>query len=114
MFPGITIKKPIDFSETLTQDIYSTPFEGGYVETRPKNSRAREQFSLAWTGGYSLSLQERNDLKQFFKEHQGESFIFTDPWTDEEYEVVFKSKALQFGTEIPGRYYNCSLELEEV
>ena len=90
-----------------------SPYEAGYVNTRPRWTRARRSFVLTWN---ALSSSGFSTLRAFFEETVrggGDSFTWTHPVTSTSYTVRFAQDELRF-TAILGDRYRGSVTLEEV
>ena len=77
-----------------------TEFEGGYVQSRPRTTRAVRRWTLTWS---SLPEADYQALAAFFVANQGGSFEWTDPVTGTGYTCRFSDDELVFSAIKPGR-----------
>lgn len=98
---------------SLTQDDYlpqvKTEFEAGYVQSRPRHTRARHVFKLSWN---AVTAADYATLEAFFEAQQGNTFTWTHPVSETEYTVRFADDRLSPEFISPG-YWRVSLTLEE-
>lgn len=92
-FPPAPLKEDANHYGFDTPDnIVRTSFEGGYVGTRPRTTRADRR---EWTTGFtSISNADKIIFHNFWKQKKGGAYNFTwtDPTTSEEVTVRFKGK----------------------
>lgn len=82
--------RPFDEDVFLPQ--VRTEFEGNYVQTRPKVSRAKKKWALYWKG---MREEDYQTLIKFFRLNQGTSFTWTHPVSGTSYTCVFSGDNLR-------------------
>lgn len=87
-----------------------TEFEGGYVQSRKRTTRARGQWTLGWN---ALSEADYQTLKAFFIANQGGSFNWTHPTTSVVHVCQFSGDTLPGDPVLPG-FRSVELPIEEV
>ena len=103
----------LPLEEISTTSTIRSPYEAGYVNTRPRWTRARKVFVLRWN---ALSSSDFTTLRTFFEDTVnggGDSFTWTQPVTSTSYTVRFAQDNLRFSTVTSDRYKG-SVILEEV
>lgn len=96
----------------LSEDFYKpqvrTEFEGNYVQSRPRSTRAVHRWSLKWS---ALLESEFQTLKTFFDTNQGTSFTWTHPLTSVSYSCRFSTDTLTSRIVVNDyREVECSIE----
>ena len=87
-----------------------TEFEGGYVQTRSRETRARKRWSLRWI---AMTEADWGTLSTFFRSYLGSTFTWTHPITSASYTVRFSDDTLQSNVKIAGRR-EVTVNIEEV
>lgn len=108
-FPSIMAPSfPLD--EATFKPQIRTEFEAGYVQSRPRCTRARSRFELTWKAMPEADLAT---LRTFFETYQGDNFDWTHPTSATTYDVRFSGDTLDAKLVFNG-HYEVSLTLEEV
>ena len=85
-----------------------TEFEGGYVQSRPRTSRAIRRWPLAWS---YMAEGDYQTLHTFFLTNQGGSFDWTHPLSAAVYVCRFSGDYLKSSWAGPGyRQVECPIE----
>lgn len=98
-FPSITAPD-YGLDERLYKPQVRQEFEAGYVQSRPRFTRARRRWSLSWS---SLPEIEYQALAAFFTEHQGSAFEWEHPRTHVIHVCRFSGDELPGTISRPGR-----------
>jgi hypothetical protein len=85
-----------------------TPFEGGYVQSRPKYTRSRKKYELVW---HLMTDDDFDTLEQFFLENQGGSFTF--PFLGEG-DFRFSNDEIEYEWEESGMHRTVNVFVEEI
>jgi len=93
--------------------VIRTEFEGNYVISRPRTTRARKQWSLKWN---TMVESDYQILEAFFNTYQGSAFNWTEPGTGTPYICRFSDDSLQSSVVTRGEEYirSVDLNIEEV
>jgi hypothetical protein len=86
-----------------------TEFEGNYVQSRAKSTRARNRWALHWL---YMTEAEFQTLKTFFNTNQGLSFTWVHPVTSVSYSCFFSVDSLKSKINING-YREVDVMIEE-
>lgn len=98
------------FMETLTASTITTETDGGYKQTRPRNTRVKTTWAYSWA---NLSDTQYGVLKDFYKSvGTADMFTFTDY-------ALGQSHTVRFSGDFSGQYYqptgwSVTLTFEEV
>lgn len=98
----------------LAEEVYlpavRTEFEAGYVQSRPRTTRARRRWTLHWP---ALSETEYGSLEEHFIANQGGSFSWTHPGSGTSYTVRYAQDTITGSPVLPGKRA-VEVKLEEV
>lgn len=86
-----------------------TEFENGSVQSRPRFTRGRHQFTLTWD---AMPAADYATLEQFFNEFQSCLFWWAHPLTGKRYQCRFSGDKLE-GELTELDFYKVSLAIEE-
>jgi len=99
------------FREKPKKQQVKTPFEAGYVLSRPVATLMKRNFTIGWP---SMLRTDYDLLVAFFNTYQGSIFNFTHPITDVVYTVGFMDNELPEAESIGTDYVKLDgLKLEE-
>uniref|UniRef100_A0A6M3K7C8 Uncharacterized protein n=1 Tax=viral metagenome TaxID=1070528 RepID=A0A6M3K7C8_9ZZZZ len=79
------------FHEWPVKEILRTPFEAGYVQTRPQFTRMRRQFSLGWS---ALPNSDWLAVIEHFDDNAGAAFNWLHPITATSYSTLYSEGKL--------------------
>ena len=82
-----------------------------YESSAPAFTRALKIFTLTIE---ALSLEDRQNLSLFYKDNQGDTFIFIEPETRTTYTVKFHEMDKLSYKKVPGKKSSTSITLKEV
>lgn len=106
-FPSISAPS-YGLEETVHKAQVRNEFGAGYVQTRPKFTRARHRWPLHWDALPEIEYQQ---LKAFFIANQGGAFEWTHPLSGVVYVCVFSADEMTGGMDFPGhRVVDCPIE----
>ena len=90
-----------------------TEFEGNYVQSRLRTTRARRQWSLKWN---VMTETDYQTLRAFFLSYQGSAFNWIEPVTSTPYVCRFSNDTLTSTHIDKGaeHYRSVELNIEEV
>ena len=80
-------------SGTVYRPQIRTEFEGNYVQSRPRSTRATRQWTLVWN---AMTDADFATLDAFFIANVGETFSWTEPVTATGYTVRFSTDSLSY------------------
>ena len=108
-FPDL---KMTSFKFKSKKDIHTSEYQGGYIQTRPKNTRAVKIFNFTLS---SLSKSEAEEIDAFLVETRGHSFTFIHPFNNTTHEVRLLGDLPDFIFDKSFQDFTCSeLSFEEV
>ena len=87
-----------------------TEFEGGYVQSRKRNTRPTRRWSLHWN---AMSHADWLLLEEAFINDQGNEFPWTEPITDKTYTVRYSEDRIRWSHTDKG-YRQVSVAIEEI
>jgi hypothetical protein len=87
-----------------------TEFEGGYVQSRKRNTQPRRRWGLQWL---NMSNADFALLEAAFIADQGNSFSWTEPVTSTVYSVRYSDDKIQW-THTHKGYRRVVVSIEEV
>jgi len=70
-----------------------TEFEGNYVQSRPRSTRATRRWTLVWN---AMTEANFSTLDAFFIANAGTTFSWTEPVTSTSYTVRFSEDSLKW------------------
>ncbi len=112
-FPTLSREMQWNSEEDREDATIKSPFEDGYVHTRPRYTRQR----WIWSNiKYEhLNLTDAQNLRSFITEVRGTSeiFVWSNPNTGVPHNVRFK-EIPKIIVEVPGHYFGFTMTLEEV
>jgi hypothetical protein len=98
----------VDFEEETYFPSIRTPFEGNYVQQRPRSTRSRGRWLLRWNG---LSDTHYGLLKTAFT--AGESLTWEHPLTAVSHTVIFSQDSLK-ATYVAEDRWEVTCQIEEL
>lgn len=116
-FPTLSVKPSVGpWKESkLPNSTIRSPFEAGYVQTRPRFTRIPKTWSIGYQGGNALPLADKILLEQHEDSVKGGAGIFS--WlnvTDGQvYRVRYKDP-IQFAPLYNNQFWTVSFVLEQV
>lgn len=92
-----------------------TPFEGGYVQTRPRFTRIPRRWSISYAEGNALPAADKTTLYNFESARGvgGEAFTWTSPFDGGSYTVRFAAP-IEFAPVTGTATWSARFDLEEV
>ncbi len=97
-FPATLPNPNVGFDGELYLPQIRNEFEGNYVQSRPRSSRAIRRFALRWN---VLTAAQFAILETFFLANQGSMFTYTD--------VIGTERTCRFSADfLKWQYYNSS------
>ena len=98
-------------SSRIGLSLRRTEFEGNYVQSRPRVTRGRSKWPLAW---HIMEESDYQDLLAFFAANQGGSFDWTHPASAVEYACRFSEDQLTSKIASTGKRKDVKCPIEEV
>jgi len=106
-FPNIKINS---IKSEVIKPRHTASYDGGYEQTRLKNTRSIKKFSIGFT---ALTNDEAQTLETFFEQNQALEFSFTHPITNNTHTVRFDENSISFTQNTP-LYQSVSFDIKEV
>ena len=108
-FPQAIDAPEYPLKESFYKPQVRTEFENGSVQSRPRFTRGRRQFTLSWD---AMPAEQYAVLEQFFNNYRGCLFWWPHPLTGRRYQCRFSGDRLE-GELMRLDYYKVSLGMEE-
>jgi len=86
-----------------------TEFENGQCSSRVAVTKARHRFTLSWE---RMNPVDYAALEEFYLDHAGAVFSFTDPVVNDTHAVIFAGEELSSSI-FPGGFRRVEVELSE-
>ena len=112
-FPTLSIKPSYPLEEETQYKTLKSPFEDGYVLSRPQWTKPKRQWKLKYE---YLPESDYNTLRDFFENSAkggAISFLWTHPVTSVTYNVRFKDDVMK-AEYVFYKHYNTEFIIEEV
>jgi len=108
-FPSIAAPTYTTGGEVYRPQI-RTEFEGNYVQSRPRSTRATRRWTLVWN---AMTEADYGTLDAFFITNIGTTFSWTEPVTSNSYTVRFSGDSLKW-QHVNKRVRSVSVDLETI